>query len=251
MSQSFHKSKWAEGKGQKVKDFSFASYLLPFALFCFFLSPFSLSAQERETDLGASFSLEMEKDLNRYFSLGVEEEVRLKDTNKGFDRNITALGVEYSFLNKRMKAGAYYAFIYLYNSNFLYEPRHRYYLNLSYKQPLGDFTLFWRGRLQGTYRDESRGEYKINPKYIMKNKVELEYAFWGKPWKPYLSCDFYTSLNDPVMGYELSRMRYQGGVNWRLNRTDYLGFFLRYDHYLSADDSHTVSVGVTYKMKWL
>jgi hypothetical protein len=193
--------------------------------------------------------MELTKDLNRFFSLGMEEEVRLIDNNIGFDRNITSLGLDYSLFDKRVKVGAYYAFIYLYNNDYLFEPRHRYYFNLSYKQPLGAFTLSWRGRLQGTCRDENRGEYKINPKYIMKNKFEAEYTIFGSPWKPYLSCDLSTSLNDPVLGYELGRTRYQGGVSWRLDRTTYLDFFLRYDRYLSGKDPHVMSIGVSYKMK--
>jgi hypothetical protein len=219
-------------------------------LFSFLLSSFSLSAQERETNLGSSLSVELEKDLSRFFSLGMEEEVRfIENNNHGFDRSVTSLGLDYSLFDKRIKIGAYYAFIYLYNNDYLYEPRHRYYLNLSYKQPVDAFTFSWRGRLQGTYRDEDRGEYKINPKYVMKNKLEVDYTIFGSPWKPYLSCDFSTNLNDPVMGYELTRIRYQGGVSWRMNRTDYLGFFLRYDEYLSADDPHTIAIGVTYKKK--
>jgi hypothetical protein len=69
MSQDSHNR--AKGKGLKAKDVAlhiFVFCLLPFA-FC----PTFLSAQERETDLGASFSLELEKDLSRYFTLGKEE----------------------------------------------------------------------------------------------------------------------------------------------------------------------------------
>ena len=224
---------------------------IKFLLFCLLIPTLSFSQSERETNVGTSLSVELEKDLSRFLSLGLEEEVRLVDNNIGFDRSVTALGLDYSLFNKKIKVGAYYAFIYLYNNKYQYEPRHRYYFNVSYKQPVNLFTLSWRGRVQGTYRDENRGEYKINPKYVMKNKFEVDYTIWGSPWKPFLSCDLSTSLNDPVAGYELLRMRFRGGVSWRLDRTTYLDFSLRYDKYLSDDDPNVWAVGVTYKVKFL
>ena len=224
-------------------------YRIKYLLFFLLIPALSFSQSERETNVGASLSVDLEKDLSRSLSLGFEEEVRLVDNNIGFDRSVTSLGLDYSLFNKRVKLGAYYAFIYLYNNDYLYEPRHRYYFNVSYKQPINSFTLSWRGRLQGTYRDESRGEYKINPKYVMKNKFEVDYNVWGSPWKPFVSCDLSTTLNDPVAGNELMRMRLQGGVSWRIDRTTYLDFFVRHDKYFADNDPNLWAIGITYKAK--
>ncbi|MDR2621870.1 MAG: DUF2490 domain-containing protein [Dysgonamonadaceae bacterium] len=223
---------------------------LPPVLLFLLLSLPSFAQTPRETTFGASLSVEAEKELSRFFSLTGEEEVRLRDNSTGFDRSVTSLGIDYAFFDRKAKIGIYYAFLYLYNNDHLFEPRHRYYLNFSYKETVEPFILSWRGRLQGTYRDENRGEYKINPKYVMKNKLEAAYMIWGSPWKPYLSCDISTSLNDPVRGNELTRLRFQGGASWRLNRTTYLDFFLRCDEYLVGDDPRVLSVGASYKMKF-
>lgn len=215
----------------------------------FFLIPLWCFAQsERETDFGTSLALELQKDLNKKFTISFEEELRLVTNDKGFDRAMSTLGVDYSFFDKRFKLGAYYCYIYMYNNKHYYESRHRYYLSLSYKQPLGDFTLSWRGRFQGTYRDENRGEYKINPKYVFRNKFDLTYTIFGSPWKPFVSCDISSTTNDP-MGNELYKVRYQAGASWRLNRTDYLEFFVRYDNYYADDDPNVIGVGVGYKIK--
>ncbi|GHT18962.1 hypothetical protein AGMMS4957_02240 [Bacteroidia bacterium] len=213
------------------------------------LTPLWLAAQAHRTNVGISLSAELQKSVGRNWSVSLEEEVRLVNNETGFDRSATAIGVDYTFLNNQLKVGAYYAFIYLYNSNHYYEPRQRYYLNLAYKQPVSQFTFSWRGRVQGTHRDEARGDYKINPKYVMKNKLEVDYTIWGKPWKPYLSCDLSTELND-YLGNDLTRLRYQGGTGWRLNRTDYVELFLRYDHHLNWKDANVVSLGLGYKVKW-
>lgn len=217
-------------------------------IFFFFMPHLSFAQSEKETDLGISTALELQKDLNRFLTMGIEEEVRLKNNSNGFDRSVTTLGLDYALFDKKIKIGAYYAFLYLYNNDHLYEARHRYYFNLSYKHSLEQFTLSWRGRFQGTYRDENRGAYKINPKYIMKNKFEIEYAIWGRPWKPYISCDFSTDLNNPK-GNDLTRIRYQGGTSWRLNRTDFLDFFMRFDQYIAGDDPNVLNIGFAYKIK--
>jgi hypothetical protein len=207
-----------------------------------------LAQSEKRSDYGASFAMDLEKDLNRFFSLNLEEEIRLVSRSIGFDRSVTAFGLDYAIFDRRLKFSIYYAFMYLYNNDQLYEPRHRSYFNISYKETLESFTLSWRGRLQGTYRNENRGRYKINPKYGMKNKFQIDYSIWGSPWKPFISCDISCDLNDP-MGNGLTRFRYQSGVSWRLNRTDYLEFFARYDQYTLMNEVDVLAIGIAYKVK--
>lgn len=215
-----------------------------------FLIPVLLHAQDRETDFGASLSLELQKDLTRRFALSIEEELRLLTNNHdiGFERNMFTLGLDYRILDKKLKLGAYYCYIYLYNNDFYYEHRHRYFLSLSYKHVLDQsFTLTWRGRFQGTLRDENRGSYRVNPKYVLRNRIDLEYTIFGSPWRPSVSADFAVTTNEP-RGNELYRIRYQAGVNWRLNRTDSMDFFLRMDHYLVDKDPNVISIGVGYQI---
>jgi hypothetical protein len=208
----------------------------------------SPAQNQQETNLGALFSLALDKDLSRQFSLSLEEEVRLIDNSTGFDRSVTTAGIDYALFDRKLKLGAYYAFMYLYNNDRLFEPRHRYYFNLSYKEAVNQFTLSWRGRIQGTYRDENRGQYKINPKYVLKNRLQAEYSIWGSPWTPFASCELSNELNNPV-GNQLTRIRYQGGASWRLNRTETLDFFVRYDWYFDRKEPQIFSIGLGYKMK--
>ncbi|MDR1223040.1 MAG: DUF2490 domain-containing protein, partial [Tannerella sp.] len=146
-----------------------------FALFLSLLSVVSFAQSRKETVGGAALSFEVEKEYGRFLSLSVEEEVRLTGSGPGFDRSVTAVGADYAFINRRLKIGAHYAFQYLYNKDDLYEPRHRVYLNVLYRQAFAPFTLSWRGRLQSTLRDENRSSYRINPKHVMKNRIRAEY----------------------------------------------------------------------------
>ncbi|MDR1524853.1 MAG: DUF2490 domain-containing protein [Tannerella sp.] len=230
-----------------------ASNRITFGVFVLFFFVFTVtsSAQSpspKETDGGATFAFELEKEYSRFFSLSIEEEVRLISNRVNFDRSVTSLGADCSLFDRRLKVGAHYAFIYLYNDDYLYEPRHRIYLNILYKETFEPITLSWRGRLQSTFRDENHGAYRINPKYVLKNRIRAEYAIWGSPWKPFLSCEFSNDLNDPESNAP-ARFRYEGGASWRLNRTDYLDLFVRFDRYTSGKDPNAVFLGVEYKIK--
>ncbi|MDR0715155.1 MAG: DUF2490 domain-containing protein [Bacteroidales bacterium] len=220
-----------------------------FSVLFFFIPIVTSSAQSpKETDAGAVFSFELEKGYSRFFSLSVEEEVRLITNGTGFDRSATSLGTDCALLNGRLKTGVYYAFLYTYNNDKQYEMRHRAYVNVLYRETFGAFTLSWRGRMQGTYRDKNRKAYRINPKYVLKNRFQVGYAIWGSPWTPFLSCELSHDLNDPESNAP-TRIRYQGGVSRRLNRTNRLDFFIRFDRHTSKKDPDGIFAGVEYKIK--
>ncbi len=228
----------------KMNKIKFAILLL---LLSFSLTGFA--QEKKEIDFGSSLSFELQKDITRQITLTAEEEVRIiTNNNHGFERSTTTFGADYSIIPKQLKIGFDYGFMYRYNSDYYYEVRHRPSVLLSYKQSFGDYTISWRGRFQGTFRDESRGEYKINPKYVVRNKIDIEYTIFGSPWTPYISADLSYTTNDP-MGNELYRIRWQGGTTWRINRTDYMKFFLRYDQNLSLKDPDIISLGVGYQIK--
>jgi len=211
--------------------------------------PLTLSAQPpRETQGGAIASFGAEKELLRNLDLRFEEELRLLATANVYERTVSSLGLDYSLINKKLKVGAYYAFIYLYNNDYLYESRHRFYLNLTYRQNLEPFTLSWRTRLQTTLRDESRGSYRVNPRHVLKNRLEITYAIFGKPWKPFLSFDLSNYLNDAETRLDPVRLRTQAGVSHRINRTNTIDFFIRWDEHFIAPDPRIISLGAAYKI---
>ncbi|MCC8146723.1 MAG: DUF2490 domain-containing protein [Bacteroidales bacterium] len=213
---------------------------------CFF--GLTTAKAQKETDLGTTLTFEVVKELNRDFRLNFDEEIRLVDNNNyGFQRSATTLGLDYAIIRQKVRIGAFYSFLYTYNNDYQYEARHRYFLNVSYKEDVGSFTLSWRGRFQGTIRDENRGEYNVNPKYVLRNRIQAEYNFWKSRWTPSVSCDFSTVLNDPR--YDLVRIRFQGGAEYRLSRATYLSGFLRYDVNYEKAENNRLMLGVTYRIK--
>lgn len=220
-------------------------YLLIISLILF---PGLFVKAQKATDMGASFTFEVTKELSRFLRLNFDEEVRFVDNNRyGFERSATTLGIDYAVVRGKMRIGAFYSFLYIYNGDNLFEPRHRYFFNASYKEDVGSFSLSWRGRFQGTVRDENRGKYNVNPKYVLRNKLQADYNIWKSRWTPYVSCDFATVLNDPR--YDLTRIRMQGGTEYRLSRTTYLSAFLRYDLNYEKGDNNRFSLGLSYRIK--
>lgn len=220
-----------------------------FLLVLLFVSVPAKSQTEKSIRVGAPLTLELEKELSRNLSLILEEEIRLENNGIGFNRTATSLGFDYSLFDKKLKVGGFYTYIYLYNNDYLFESRHRLYLNMSYKETFEPFTFMWRGRLQSTFRDENRGSYNVNPKYVLKNKFEVSYTIFGSPIKPFASVDFSNYINNPDQNFELTRIRYSSGVNWRLNRTNYIELFLRFDQRTDRRDPDYLGLGATYKVK--
>ncbi|MDR1372702.1 MAG: DUF2490 domain-containing protein [Dysgonamonadaceae bacterium] len=227
-------------------------------LYIALIFPVLAVAQSRATQGGLSMSYEGEKDLaeftyRRPISLGVEEELRFLGNNNpvGFDRSVTSVGLNYPLIPGRLKAGLYYAFIYLWNGDYHYEARNRFYFNLIYKQPLDrQWDVSWRGRVQSTIRDESRGIYRINPRYVLKNKFEVSYHQMGARWGESLSCDFSTNLNDYETHYDFVRLRIQACTTYKFNLTNSIDLFVRWDEYLKYDDPRVIYLGASYKMKF-
>src|SRR5436305_427399 len=90
--------------------------------------------------LGASAEKKVTKDLS--FLLG--EQIRLRNDVNEIGSMLTDAGVEYD-LNKKFGVGVHYRFI-LANQDNYYSNRHRFYLNLSYKEKAGSFIFTLRER---------------------------------------------------------------------------------------------------------
>jgi len=219
---------------------------------------------EQGTRGGLSLGFDGEKRLSHKIYLGFSQEFRLAavaspytETNSIFsplpdldyDRSITSVGLDYSIIAKRLKAGVYYTFLYVMNNDYLYEPRHRMHLSLTYKHPFAhQWSVSWQAKGQVTLRDEERGDYRVNPRFVLKNRFKIDYQIWGKPFKPFLTVGTVNYLNDDRARYDFQRLRTTLGIEWRINRTNFIDFFGRWDEYLTDTDPRVISLGVNYKM---
>lgn len=209
-------------------------------LFLWFIGlPAALSAQF--TDAGGIGSINLSGNLLSGLDWGFSQELRFNRQLSALDRSATSADLEYTIIRKVLKAELGYDFLY-YNQSTYFEPRHRVSFALSLQHKIDPFALKFRSKIQSTWRDESRGDYKFNPKYVWRNKLEAVYTIFGSPVKPYLSEEIMCPLNT-TRGFLLDMCRTESGLRYRISESTTWEFFLRYDQEVQVKAPKSVLYG--------
>jgi hypothetical protein len=218
-----------------------------FFLIVFCIFPFYLTAQS--DDFGAIGSVSLSKKIGRYSGAKLEQELRFDNNLSSFNRSKTSLGVNYSILGKMLIAEIDYDFIYQ-HKNDVYEFRHRGSFGLSTEKKIRNIELEFRTRGQATLRDELRGSYNYNPKYVWRNKLECAYNIFGSPLKPFISGEIFCPLNG-AKGFHMDGYRGTLGLKYRMSRQASIQLQLRYDQEIQQTDPQRqiyAGVGWNYKL---
>lgn len=178
-------------------------------------------------DIGAVGSVSVSKDVGKGIDVTLGQEFRINQNLTTFDRSLTSLGVDYKVYKKLLKVEANYDFI-RQNQIEYFETRQRISTALSTQLKWLSIGIKIRTKGQMSWRDESRGDYKINPKYMWRNKLEFDYSIFGSPLKPYVSGEIFCPLNG-ADGFYLNEYRTVMGLKYRMSRRTTLDFMLRYD----------------------
>lgn len=174
---------------------------------------FLLSGFAQESEPGGIWtSISLEKKINNKWEAGSELELRTTGFELKRERLALQLSTDYSII-KNLKLGAGYSYLNVYDDYKFsndsvrehFQNRHRIYLQLGWKQKLGNFTFSLRERTQMTFKDESdrynaNGEInanRINPDFIWRNRAKLSYSIKKFPVTPSFVFETYYLLNDP------------------------------------------------------
>ena len=122
--------------------------------------------------------------------------------------------MDYDFINQR--------------NNEYFELKHRASIGFSTDYNLKKFEFDLRTRGQSTWRDNQRGDYKYNPKYVWRNKIGLAYDIFGSPLKPYISGEIFCPINSSN-GFFMDGYRLTTGLKYRLTKHTTLQIELRHD----------------------
>lgn len=249
---------------------SLARILLVVFLGLFFVQQ-PCSAQS--DDFGMWTSVELEKKVNKKFSLGLEAEMRTRDDAGEMDRWSLGISGSYKF-TKWLKAGAGYTLLYDNNEKCSYyddeddegEPwygkvkrlaqywgiRHRVYAGLQGSVDVGRFKLSLRERWQYTYRPEktaTRDFYEYDGttgelKELVKDESEKAYKGKGKNVlrsRLQVDYDIPSCKVDPYASVELTnawsvqKVRYTLGAEWKIRKVHTLNFYYRYQDIRNDD----------------
>ena len=236
-------------------------------------------------DFGTILSLEGVKKIDKKFSVGLEAEMRTRDDVKTVDRWSGGLSLDYKLM-KWLKISAGYTFLYDNNERISYYDegdgkvkkgiveagspkkraqywgvRHRFNVSLTGDYKFGDLELSLRERWQYTYRPEHTvdqrwsyydedwdGEehvYKGKGKSVLRSRLQAEYKIRTFPATPYASVETFNA-------WELEKVRYTIGADWKINKQNVVGLFYRYQHVKndSENEPNRHSIGLSYKVKF-
>lgn len=208
-----------------------------------------LMAFSQRSDAGAIGSIRVSKDVGRNWDFQVEQELRFNQLLSVLDRSLTSLSVDYAIVPKLLKAGLSYDFIYQ-NKESEFEYRHRgsLLLNAEVKSGLFDFNV--RTLIQSTWRDEQRGSYNFNPKYVWRNKIECTYNIFGSPLKPSFSTEIFSPING-AHGFYADAYRLKLGLKYRYSQRQSIDAFIRYDQEIQqANPESLLYLGVGWNYKF-
>lgn len=203
----------------------------------------------QSNDIGAIASISLLKDISEKWDAKLEQEFRFNNNLTLFDRSLTSIGLNYSIIRKLLAVELDYDFIQQ-RQNEYFELRQRSSVALSIQKKVNAFELELRTRGQAIWRDESRGDYKFNPKYVWRNKLECTYTIFGSPVKPFISAEMFCPLNT-ASGFYMDGVRATTGFKYRINQRTSMSFLVRYDQDIQQANPKSAfygGVGWNYKL---
>ena len=209
----------------------------------------SFAQSERSTDFGAILSAQYDADLGNKWAIEVEEELRFDHNCTQLDRWLNSVTLEYPFLHNRMHVGVTGGAIRRYNDRGYYENRTRVGLDVNYAETYRRYKFSYRSRLMATFRDESVGDYRVNPQLYWRNRLQASYQRPNSRFKYALSMELHWLLNDPKLSVA-DNLRTVFTVDYRLSRRQHLGVFVRMDNDIQVKKPvDRFYLGLTYHYK--
>lgn len=244
-----------------------------------------LASWAQGDDFGTILSVEADKKINKKFSVGLEAEMRTRDDVKTVDRWSGGIQASYKVFSW-LKASAGYTLLYDNNERISYydeddgkvkkgivmvgDPkkcaqywgvRHRFNVSLTGSYKMGGLELSLRERWQYTFRpeytvsqrwsfydedyDDEEHTYRGKGKNLLRSKLEGEYKISNFPVTPYASVELFNA-------WELEKVRYTVGGDYKINKKNTVGLFYRYQHVHNDSDNEPNRhvIGLSYKVKF-
>ena len=190
------------------------------------------------------------KDKPRYvdvflFQNDLQEEIAREDKTCGVRWNPYGYFIEknmYRFetrVYKYIKVGASYSFHALYKGDSAWQFRHRGRLHVTGSYSVDNWGLSLRVMPEVTYADKDVNPLEeVNPEWLMRTRLKVDYSFIDKPVKPYVSVEMFNPLK-AVPNYTdwLDRMRYTVGVEWSIDAHNKFDFYYLIEHNMGQEIS--------------
>lgn len=154
----------------------------------------SLPAFSQVKDAQLWNSIEIEKKINKKFTLNLVEEIRFAENISLLDQHFTEIGLEYK-LNKHLFFAGGYRFSQKHDIENVYKIRNRWFVEASYKFKFKDLSFVLKSNFHSQYSQYYSSATGKVPENYSQNKLTVKYIL-NRRFKPYTSVDCYFPLND-------------------------------------------------------
>lgn len=178
------------------------------------------------SDAGMWNTLNLEKKINRNFSVFLTEEFRLKENFSQVNLFYTDIGVGYRYSNY-LKVEMAYRSVEKHLVTEFYSIRHRLMLDITLKKKIRAVTLSYRQRLQSEVRNIRSSSDGVVPEWYTRCKTEIKYDL-RKKYTPFVSCEIRYQFDDPrnvESDNTWHRARYALGLNYDINKRNTFGLY--------------------------
>ena len=222
----------------------------PALLLCSTVAMGQTETMETSSDFATRTSVGVDWKITKGLHLDAAYELRTVDKLARIERHQLDVGIQYSPV-KHFDIGAGYVFIGHYDSEKVYKPRHRAYVDLTGSYKFGDWKLSLRERLQLTHKAYDVNPYQQTPNLLeLKSRLKLAYKGFDA-LEPYVYAEVRHCLNGPSFtadydevseryinyqstGYSdayLNRSRGAVGLKWAITDNHAVDFRLLADRY--------------------
>ncbi len=220
------------------------------AILLFLILVPNIATAQKSTDYGAILQAEYQNNFYGNFDVNVKEDLRFDNNFSHYSRSKTTLGADYKFVRYGFKVGAGFDYINRYTGKHIFRSRYRFFVNASYKYVYRNWEFGYRTRFLTMYHDERTGYYNYEPEYNWRNRLSVSYQRRFSRFKYTVSGETYSVLNRDKQ-LQLNTLMFEGDVEYRLTRRQYLSVFIRdyRDIYIESDQIRTVYFGLAWRFK--
>lgn len=216
---------------------------------------FTIQAMAQNEQYGTWLSIGGEKKINKW-ELSAETELRTIYYLRLVDRWSIGVSADYDLL-KQLKLSLGYQLMNSldYDKDYVksYFIRNRVNASATGKLKWGDFSFSLRERLQFTVKEDrlqtdgTYDDYKINPAWVWRNRLLVEYNIPKCKITPSLSAETFYDLNNPD-GNAVENVRYMLSFDYKLNKKNHVELYGVVNSELNSDDSEGKYIlGLSYK----
>jgi hypothetical protein len=159
-----------------------------------------------------NFSMELSAQLNQEF--------RFNENISELGSYFTEVGVMYKFLDRKLRTSFNYRFANKRRLDDSYSKRHRYNIDIAYREKAGPLALTFRTRFQSQYRNVLSSDDGRIPTNYWRNRIGLKMDL-DKKYRPYFGAELFTDIAERVN----DNIRFTFGVDYELNKIHNLSFF--------------------------